>query len=169
MKYIIIGLSLIVIFFLGFLVGVQGEPEIITATEYIEVINEVEIVREVIVEKEIYPTEFREFASQEELSRWQANQYQELRELGKQNNWVCVDYALELQRRAWLEGYQLSTENQLDVGGETGHAICSTWIGNNCYYLEPQGVISWLGATKAEGIAYTPAYYYNGEPVYRQE
>ncbi len=98
----------------------------------------------------VYQTNFREFASWDELSQWQAAQYLDLQVLGKQKNWICVDYALEMQQRAWQDGYQMSTENLIDPDGKAGHAICSTWIGDMCYYLEPQDVKSWIGAQRAD-------------------
>ena len=78
------------------------EPYIVTKTEYVPtyIIEEVEVIQKVQVTKEIYPTEFHEFGSQNELGRWKAEQYLEIKALAKQNNWVCVDYALEMQRRA---------------------------------------------------------------------
>ncbi len=131
-------------------------------------------VKPCVATQAVYPTEFCHFASQEELSQWQAKQYPELQELGKQNHWVCVDYALEMQRRAWLDGYQMSVENLIDKGGKTGHAICSTWIGDECLYLEPQGTTSWVGAVKGDGtvgLTYTPILVYpeTGRAVYREE
>jgi TolA-binding protein len=98
----------------------------------------------------VYPTEFRQFASRGELSQWQAKQYPELQKLGRENGWVCVDYALEMQRRAWLDGYQMSVQ-LLDRNGVPYHAICSTWIGDECVYLEPQGLSNWKAAKKWMG------------------
>lgn len=150
------------------------KPPVVTQTKYVPsyVVEKVETTQEIEVPKAVYPTEFRQFASQEELSKWQAEQYPELQELGKQNNWVCVDYALEMQRRAWLDGYQMSTENLIDKDGKTGHAICSTWIDNKCIYLEPQSTTNWVGAVKGEvRLMYEPTLIYpeTGQAVYREE
>ena len=166
---------LVIIFCSGVAYGqTTVEADIVTQTEYVPtyIVEEVEVIQEVQVTKEVYPTEFQQFGSQEELGRWQAEQYLELKELAKQNNWVCVDYALEVQRRAWLDGYQMSIENLIDNGGRTGHAICSTWIGNKCIYLEPQSTINWVGAVKGEvGFVYKPILVCpeTGEVVYRVE
>jgi len=180
-KWLVIASVSIATFFFGVVCGqITAEPEIVTQTEYIpkyiveevEVIQEVEIIEEVEVTKEVYPTEFHQFESQEELGAWQAKQYHEVQELGKQNNWICVDYALEIQKRAWSDGYQMSIENLIDAGGETGHAICSTWIGSQCIYLEPQSTTNWVGAVKGEvGFVYEPIMVYpkTGQALYRVE
>jgi len=152
------------------------EPVVTTQVKYIpkyiEIVEEVEVIHEVEVIKEIYPAEFQQFNSQDELSKWQVQQYPELKVLGGENGWICVDYALELQRRAWEAGFQMSVENLLDKGGKTGHAICSTWIGNECIYLEPQSTYSWVGAVRGDvGIVYRPIFFYpdTGKEVYREE
>lgn len=175
-KWLIVSLVSVMTFSLGVVYGQDRvEPRIVTLTEYVPkyIVEEVEVIREIEVNREVYPTTFRQFKSQEEVSRWQAKHYLELQELGKQNNWVCVDYALEMQRRAWLEGYQMSVENLIDGGGKTGHAICSTWINDKCIYLEPQSTTNWVGAVKGqvEGLQYRPILVYpeTGEEVYRGE
>jgi hypothetical protein len=147
---------------------------VITETEYVPkyIVERVGVPQEIEVPKAVYPTEFRQFESQEELGGWQAKRYLELQELGRQNNWTCVDYALEMQRRAWLDGYQMSAENLIDVGGKTGHAICSTWIGDKCIYLEPQSTTNWVGAVRGDvGLTYRPVLIYpeSGQTVYREE
>jgi len=167
-EWLVFCVILFIMFFFGAAYGQTVKPCVATQAEPKYIVEEVPLIQEV------YPAEFHQFASQDELSQWQADQYPALQELGKQNNWVCVDYALEMQRRAWLEGYQMSVENLIDKGGQTGHAICSTWIGDDCIYLEPQSTTSWVGAVKgngAVGLAYTPILVYpeTGEAVYREE
>jgi len=174
-KWLIVCSVSVMIFCLGVAYGqTTAEPQIVTQTEYVPkyIVEEVEVIREIEVIKEVYPTELHQFESQEELGRWQAKHYLELQELGKENNWICVDYALEMQRTAWLDGYQMSIENLIDEGGKTGHAICSTWVGDKCIYLEPQSTTNWVGAVKGDvGFMYTPILVYpeTGEVVYREE
>ena len=175
MKWLVISSVSIVAFCFGIACGqITAKPQIVTETEYISkyIVEEVEVIQEIEVTKEVYPTEFHQFESQKELGTWQAKHYHEIQELGKQNNWICVDYALEIQRKAWLDGYQMSIENLIDEGGETGHAICSTWIDSRCIYLEPQSTTNWVGAVKGEvGFMYTPILVYpeTGEVMYRVE
>lgn len=175
LKWIIVFSVLVMIFGFGVAYGqTTFKPQIVTKIEYVPeyIVKEVEVIREVEVAKNVYPTGFRQFQSQQELGRWQAKYYPELQELGKRTNWICVDYALEIQRRAWLDGYQMSIENLIDEGGKTGHAICSTWIGDNCIYLEPQSTTNWVGAVRGDvGFMYKPIQVYpeTGEAVYREE
>lgn len=178
-KWPIIFLVSVVVFCFGVacsqvIVKPRVVTHVITETEYVPkyIVETVEVTREIEVTKAAYPTDFCQFESQEELSKWQVKQYLELQELGSLNNWTCVDYALEMQSRAWLNGYQMSTENLLDAGGKTGHAICSTWIGDKCIYLEPQSTQSWVGAVRGDvGLTYRPTLVYpeSGQTVYREE
>lgn len=105
------------------------------------------IIDTVIIEKEIrveVPVcRIRQFPSREALSKWQSRNQIEGRE-----GWGCVDYALLMQLKALLEGWQMSTELLID--GKTGHCICSSWIGDECIYLEPQGFRSWIGGERGE-------------------
>jgi len=174
-EWLILLLASVTMFFFGAAYSdTTVKPPVITQTKYLtnHIVERVETTPVVEVPKVVYPTEFYQFKSQEELSKWQAKQYLELQELGKQNDWVCVDYALEMQRRAWLDGYQMSVENLIDKGGRTGHAICSTWIGNKCIYLEPQSTKNWVGAVKGDvRLIYEPMLTYpeTGQAVYRGE
>jgi len=67
----------------------------------------------------------------------------------------------------------MSIENLIDEGGKRGHAICSTWIKDNCIYLEPQSTKNWVGAVKGNvnGLQYTPVQVNpeTGEMTYRVE
>ena len=75
---------LVIIFCSGVAYGqTTVEADIVTQTEYVPtyIVEEVEVIQEVQVTKEVYPTEFQQFGSQEELGRWQAEQYLELKEL----------------------------------------------------------------------------------------
>lgn len=178
-KWLIIFSASVMTFCFGVAYGqTTAEPDIVTLTQteyvpkYEYIVEEVEVVREVEVTQKVYPTEFRQFESQKEVGQWQAKNYPDIQEMGKQNNWICVDYALEAQRRAWLDGYQMSIENLIDEGGKTGHAICSTWIGDKCIYLEPQSTVNWIGAEKGKvSFTYSPVSVcpQTGEAVYRVE
>lgn len=174
-KWLIISSVSVMIFYFGVAYGqTTVKPQIVTQTEYIPkyIVEKVEVIREIEVTKEVYPTEFRQFESQEELGKWQAKHYLELQELGKQNNWICVDYALEMQRRAWLVGYQMSTETLIDKGGKTGHMINATIIGDDIIFLEPQSTTNWVGGVRGDvGMVYRPIQVYpeTGKVVYREE
>ena len=174
-KWLIFASVLVMIFLFGIAYGqtivepqIVAQTEIVTRTEYVPkyIIEEVEVIREIEVTKEVYPTEFRSFESQEQLGRWQAKHYLELQELGKQNKWVCVDYALEMQKKAWLEGYLMSTETIIYDGGKTGHMINSTIIGDDIIFLEPQSTKNWIGGVKAD---YAQLFSETGEAFYREE
>lgn len=120
--------------------GVEAENDVLPDVLIIK------SIQPVYIEKAYCPDELKEFGSQEDLSKWQAQHY-----IGYQEGWDCVDYALELQRLALQDGYQMSVE-LVSIGGhkEINHAICSTWIGHECIFLDPQTTTSWLGAVKAE-------------------
>ncbi len=105
----------------------------------------VSTIREVIKEVEvIVPNPLREFQNQEALGMWQAQNI--IERVGGRN---CLDYALELQRRAIQDGYQMSIEVIPNSGG-MGHVICSTVIGRKIIFLEPQKTtMNWVGAVSA--------------------
>jgi len=126
-KWPIIFLVSVAVFWSGVAYSqVTVKPHVVThvktETGYVSkyIVETVDVTREIEVTKAVYPTDFRQFESQEELSKWQVKQYLELQELESLNNWTCVDYALGMQSRAWLGGYQMSTENLIDTGGKTG-------------------------------------------------
>ena len=174
-KWLLISSVSVIIFSSGIAYGqATVKPQILTRTEYVPsyIVSEVEPIPEVQVTTEVYPTDFRQFESQVELGKWQAEHYLELQELGKQNNWICVDYALGLQRIAWGEGYLMSVETLIDKGGKTGHMINSTVIGDDIIFLEPQSTTNWVGGVRGDvGVVYRPILVYpkTGEVVYRVE
>jgi len=174
-KWLFVSLALVILFCSGVAYGqTTVKPRIVIQPEYVPqyITKEVEVIREIKVTKEVYPTEFHQFESQEKLGKWQANHYLELQELGKRNNWICVDYALEMQRRAWRDGYLMSIETLIDKGGKTGHMINSTVIGDDIIFLEPQSTTNWVGGVRGDvGMVYRPIQVYpkTGETVYRVE
>jgi len=174
-KWLLVSSVLVIIFCSGVAYGqTTVKPHILTQTEYVPryIVEEVDVIQEVQVTKEVYPTEFRQFESQEELGKWQAKHYLELQELGKRNNWICVDYALEMQRIAWRDGYLMSIETLIDKGGNTGHMINSTVIGDDIIFLEPQSTTNWVGGVRGNvGVVYRPILVYpkTGEVVFRVE
>jgi len=174
-KWLIVSSVSVMIFCFGVAYGqTTVKPHIVTQTEYVPkyIVQEVEVIREIEVTKEVYPTEFHQFESQEKLGKWQAKHYLELQELGKRNNWICVDYALEMQRRAWRDGYLMSIETLIDKGSKTGHMINSTVIGDDIIFLEPQSTTNWVGGVREDvGVVYRPIQVYpeTGEVVYRVE
>jgi len=93
---------------------------------------------------------------------------------GKQNTTLSfsVDYALEMQRIAWRDGYLMSIETLIDKGGNTGHMINSTVIGDDIIFLEPQSTTNWVGGVRGNvGVVYRPILVYpkTGEVVFRVE
>lgn len=142
-KILVISLIASVIILAGFITQLPPQPQTITVE--VEKWRTRTVVQPIYTDRPVYPDDYREFASQEELSRWQLKNY-----LGEVDGWNCVDYAKELQKIALKDGYIMSIE-LIDNDGnkEIDHAICSTWIGDECYFLEPQSIISWLGALKS--------------------
>jgi len=59
-----------------------------------------------------------------------------------------VDYALDLQRIALLDGYQMSTQVEFNKKNTKAHMICSTVIGEKIIFIEPQAGETWLGGIK---------------------
>ena len=145
---LIIIIGLVAEFLTGVWYGQETfEPQVI----YEEVLVEVPVEKIVEVEKTIEVERIVEvfaplkpFESRHELMTWQANNYIKDVEEGR-----CVVAALELARKAWTDGYEMSTET-LGDGQPRGHEVCSTWIGDNKYFLEPSNTLSWLGAVKAK-------------------
>ena len=86
--------------------------------------------------------QLKPFRSWKELGVWLANNY--VKDAVPDR---CVDTALELNRRAWQDGYQMSTELWGD-GKREGHMINSTVIGDEIYFIEPSSAMSWLGGVK---------------------
>ncbi len=119
-----------------------------TVTAEKEIVPEVEVVKEVVVEK---LGEQREFSSKEELEKWLAiddvdeSIYTFIRAdgtTGSSDKYDCDDYALELQRRASKAGYLMSAT--IIEKGDDLHMINLAMIGNNAYYIEPQTDEIWL-------------------------
>ena len=131
--------------------------ETLTVTQYIpfpvrvEVIKEIPVVeiQTIIQEVEKIKTEYvyrepREFGSLEEFRVWVAqNEVTSTREFG------CVDDALEMQRKAFRDGYYLSTET-LNENQPEGHEVVKAWIGNKEYAAEPTNSFVWQIGYKKE-------------------
>ena len=140
-----LALAIGITFCLGVICGQHtATPEIEHEYQYIERWRTEKIIQPVYIEKVYCPDKFRYFESQRELSQWQAEHY-----LGEVGGWNCVDYALEIQRLALEDRYQMSVE-LIAIGGyrEINHAICSTWIGAQCIFLEPRTTTNWVGGVK---------------------
>lgn len=133
--------------------GVQigkTEPQVITHTEYIEVIDEVRVPYPVLVIEEkpiriwvehtVYPDlrELRHFESSRELERW----------LKKYPIWInppegydCEDYAQALVELAFKDGYWMS----IQYDWQKWHAFNSCWVGlEGIYFIEPQTHKFWF-------------------------
>lgn len=122
-----------------------SEPKVVT--EYktlihraLTIINRVEYIdREKVVE---VPVKLKPFESLQQLAEWAARNKVE-----PMGEFRCVDEALELQRRAFNDGYILSTEIVGD-GDPEGHMVCSTVIGDKIYFIEPTNGFVWLAGVK---------------------
>jgi len=133
-------------FITGKITAEQAEPEVVTQVEYYpvtryvaqtEYVDRVEYIDRIV---EVYG-EPKPFKSWAELSKWQALNY--IKDCASNG---CTDCALEMQRHALNDGYLMSTE----VVGQQGnlHMICSTIIGNQTIFVDPQGTLSWVGGVK---------------------
>ncbi len=124
-------------------VGGYVEP----APPEVEVVKTLKVeAHEVVRERVIYDLPLQEFQSRAALGEWLAASY-----ISRQDGWVCVDYALEMQRRALKDGYLVSVQlTDTDLDRVIDHAICATWIGNKCYFFEPQNTTCWVGAIKGD-------------------
>ena len=122
-------------------------PYIITKyldrVEFIEVEKKVEVPVEVIRETPSF--EINQFESEEQLAEWCQSQFPNRRVI---YGWTCVDYALDLQRMALLDGYQMSTQVEFNKKNNKAHMICSTVIGEKIMFIEPQTGETWLGGIK---------------------
>lgn len=118
----------------------EREPETITVE--VEKWRTEKIIQPVY--KAYYPNDYREFESREAVSEWLAQHY-----IGKQDDWNCVDYAQAIQRQALEDGYLVSIElTDTNLDKVIDHAICSTWVGRECIFFEPQSTVAWVGAVK---------------------
>jgi len=147
---VLITAVIILSFLAGFLGGhmtAKCEPEIryITCEVIKYRIDKVEVPPEIIyeeIETIVYePVELRPFESWKELSQWQSQNYIEDVKFNG-----CVDAALELQLKALNDGYLMSTEITGTIPNL--HMICSTVIGDQIIFVDPQGNMSWVGGVK---------------------
>lgn len=123
-------------------------PSIIDTVIYLPV--------EIIVEKRIeVPQVLSRFQSTDELEQWLEKRDIEIffiavnDELAEKNPYDCDDYAINLQERAYRDGYLMSFEvihpaeynalfKESRIPAGSVHAINSVIIGNAIYYIEPQ-------------------------------
>ena len=104
----------------------------------VEVVKEVEIIREVTVE---VPIELRNFSDLQELEVWleEDDTDRHFYFTGKiDDKYDCEDYAFALINNAREDGYDIHLQIQND------HAFNSTIIGNNIYFIEPSNDKVWL-------------------------
>ena len=143
----IIILSLSVGFLGGYMFGTaKCEPEIryITCEVIKYRIDKVKVPVTVYEEIEtvVYePVELRPLESWQELSVWHGRSY--IKDVKKNG---CVDASLEFQMKALKDGYLMSTEITGVIPNL--HMICSTVIGDQIIFVDPQGTMSWLGGEK---------------------
>ena len=113
------------------------EPEIITNTLVVNKHIPVEVV------KEVWPDNLRQFQSPIQFKKWASRH-----NLMPREGWICVDYALELQRLAYLEGYIISTEI-LTEDEPKSHMVNSIIMGDIWFY-DPQTGKLWKAARRDE-------------------
>jgi len=99
-------------------------PKCLDRVEFIEVEKKVEVPVEIIRETSSFV--LNQFESEKQLGEWYQSQFPNRRVIC---GWTCVDYALGLQRRALLDGYQMSTQVEFNEKNTKAHMICSTVIG----------------------------------------
>ena len=126
------------------IVLVPSPPKIIyKEAEVVEVIveKEVGVIKEVLVKVPDY--ELRFFKNKTELLKWLNKNWVE--DMGE---YECIPEALELQRRAFRDGYQMSTEALFDGRrefDEDWHMVNSTVIGKDVIFIEPVDEYIWRG------------------------
>ena len=97
-------------------------------------------------------TELRFFESQDELATWQRANLVE--DIGDQK---CVAEALEMQRRALRDGYQVSFQAMFYgrwQGGKEWEMVNSTFIGLNLYFFSPTKAYYWKAGNSINGLRY---------------
>ncbi len=144
-----IALSLIISMFGGAVIWNEVQPVVYEVIEYVEYlpypeIHEVrttvynrEVNTEIIIER-VPDYKLKEFPSKKTLIQWLADN-----RIPQNDDWVCVDYVMELQRLAFADGYLLGylivfydkQEGRLEAAN-TGHMMNAVVIGDNIYFIE---------------------------------
>ncbi len=154
---------LLVIFCLEILCGwAIFKPQVIAETTYIAKPVPIEVEREVVgVEIVEVPRKLRTFQDTRELEGWLEKNGVDhrlyLEEKTELSSYDCDDFARNLAKQAIEDGYYMWVQvlhhpyrrrdnNQLLTRPGEAHAICSVFIGNDCYYVEPQTDEYWLAA-----------------------
>lgn len=154
-------LCLLIIFCLEILCGwALFKPQVIEGTTHIAKPVLVEVEREVVrVEIVEVPRKLRTFQDTRELEGWlERNDVDSRLYLDEKmglSSYDCDDFARNLAKKAIEDGYYMWVQvlhhpyrrrdnNQLLTRPGEAHAICSVFIGNNCYYVEPQTDEYWL-------------------------
>lgn len=143
------------------------QPQVITeyVTDIVEVPVEVpiEVIKEIPVEvvKEV-PTKLRYFEDTDELEKFleesdaDHTKYIKATKEGVIDfrSYDCEDYAMALRDQAQAKGFHMNIQavwhyrrpdtNELITSGNEGHALNSTIIGNQLYFIEPQSDDYWL-------------------------
>ncbi len=158
---LILLLCLLVIFCLEMLCGwALFKPQVIAGTTYVAKPVPIEVEREVVgVEIVEVPRKLRTFQDTRELERWLEKNGVDHRlylvEKTELSSYDCDDFARNLAKQAIEDGYYMWVQilhhpyrrhdnNQLLTRPGEAHAICSVFIGNDCYYVEPQTDEYWL-------------------------
>lgn len=124
MKTLIIVLSIVCIWGWVFYFK-QPLPEKVIFVPEMQTIEIPVIVKEPQIIYQEIPQELRNFESENDLRIWILGHPIEV-------DGDCDDRAFEMIRLARLDGYDI----HLQISGN--HALCSTIIGNNIYFIEPQ-------------------------------
>lgn len=141
----------------------QVVAEYITITETVEV--PVEVIQEVSVEviKRV-PVKLRYFKGTDELEKFLEESDADYRVYIKASKdgiidfrkYDCEDYAIALRNQAHAKGFHMSIQvvwhyrrpdtGELVMRYQEGHALNSTIIGNEMYFIEPQTDEYWLAS-----------------------
>ena len=158
---LILLLCFFIIFCLEILCGwALFKPQVIAETTYVAKPVPIEVVREVVrVEIVEVLRELRTFQDTGELEGWLEKNGVDhclyLEEKTGLSSYDCDDFARNLAKQAIEDGYYMWVQvlhhpyrrrdnNQLLTRPGEAHAICSVFIGNDCYYVEPQTDEYWL-------------------------
>ena len=127
----------------------QFVDRVVTITVY-KPAKVVEVIKNIVEYVKVPDYELRHFRNKAQLLEWLELNWVE--DMGEQK---CVAEALELQRRAFRDGYQMSTESLFDGRKEPKYEYWpmanSVVIGNDIFFIESAKKYVWQGGRVASG------------------
>ncbi len=158
--------SKIIIVFLLLIIAMSFRPQPVVEVQYIQLppefvdrvvtvtvyksAKEVEVIKHTVEYVKVPDYEPRHWRNEVQLARWLELNWVE--SMGEQK---CVAEALELQRRAFRDGYMMSTESLFEGDkapkDEMYHEVAATWIGSSKFFIEPVERYTWIGGKRAGG------------------